>query len=171
MSLDREPGFIYRFRHLRRSASGILVPISDEVVHNLMPYEGLNHMLATEFGGGPQLGNWFIALFAGDYTPARALTADTFAGTATEFTAYSSAGRPAWTPGAPIYGQMDNSAAMAQFTFTGAGTIHGAAILSSNVKGGTSGVLASIVRAGTPKTVAATDVLQVTIQQGFITTD
>lgn len=169
--LDREPGFIYRFRHLRRSACGILVPISDETVHNLMPYEGLNHMLATEFAGGPQLGNWFIGLFGGDYTPTRTLTAATFAGTATEFTGYSSTGRPAWTPGAPAFGQMDNTAAMAQFTFTSAGTIYGAAILSSNVKGGTAGVLASIVRAGAPKTVAATDVLQVTIQQGFTTTD
>lgn len=134
----------------------------ERVDHNLLPSEALAYFLTVGLAGGTQLPAWYLALFAGAYTPAAALTAATFASAATEITSgtqgYSESVRQVWTPGAvgAIGGAgmaLDNVAAKAAFTIrtTTSLTIRGAALLSDSTKGGVGGVIASCARFATDR--------------------
>lgn len=119
---------------------------------NLVPTEGINHILMVALSNTAKLNNFYLALYSGNYTPTAALTAANFAATATEITSgaegYSEATRPAWTPTITSAGVMDNYAAKADFTIVTATslTIRGAAVLSDAVKGATTGVLISAAK-------------------------
>jgi len=121
---------------------------------NLIPTEGLNHILMVTLSNTAKLNNFYLALFSGSYTPTNTLTAANFTSTATEIVSgtegYSQATRPAWAPAAAASGVIDNYAAKADFTIATATTvtIRGAALLSEAVKGSTSGVLISAARYG-----------------------
>lgn len=119
---------------------------------NLVPTEGLNHILMVALSNTAKLNNFYLALYSGNYTPTAALTAANFAATATEIVSgtegYSNATRPGWTPTITAAGVMDNYAAKATFNIVTATslTIRGAALLSDAVKGSTSGVLISAAK-------------------------
>ena len=119
---------------------------------NLVPAEGLNHILMVALSNTAKLNNFYLALYSGNYTPTAALTAAGFAATATEIVSgtegYSNATRPGWTPTITAAGVMDNYAAKATFNIVTATslTIRGAALLSDAVKGSTSGVLISAAK-------------------------
>lgn len=83
-------GFTYLVEHVRGG-----VVIDREVVHNLVPTEGLNYILEAALRGGAALSTWYIALFEGNYTPVAGVTAATFPAAATECTAYDQATRVA----------------------------------------------------------------------------
>lgn len=136
--------------------------VDREVVHNLVPTEGMNHILNTVLKAGTQVPTWYVGLFQGDYIPETSDTMSTLPTEAVEATQYSGAVRPSFTPGAVTGGAVNNSAAQTVFTFTGAATVYGGFISSSNVKGGTSGVLLSVVRFATPKVLDADAELRVT---------
>ena len=125
---------------------------------NLITTEGLNHILSVALRDGSKLNNFYLALYSGNYTPTAALTAATFAATATEIVSgtegYSNATRPQWSPTAPTSGQIDNYTAKAEFNIVTASqvTIYGAALLSDAVKGSTSGVLISAARFASSRT-------------------
>ncbi len=125
---------------------------------NLITTGGLNHILSVALRDGSKLNNFYLAIFSGNYTPTAALTAATFAATATEIVSgtegYSNATRPQWTPAAPASGQIDNYATKAEFNIVTASqvTIYGAALLSDAVKGSTSGVLISAARFASSRT-------------------
>jgi len=124
------------------------------ITPNLVPTEGLNHILMVALSNTAKLNNFYLALYSGSYTPTSALTAAAFPSTATEIVSgtegYSNATRPAWTPAAAAAGQIDSYAAKATFNIATASqvTIRGAALLSSAVKGATTGVLISAARFG-----------------------
>lgn len=147
------------------SNEGIEFPTGNVLVHgeyfddygvepNLLPTEGLNHLLMVALSNTAKLNNFYLALFSGDYTPTAAIKASTFSATATEITSgaegYSQATRPVWTPGSAVSGQIDNNATKAAFNIVTASsvTIRGAALLSDSVKGSGVGVLISIARFG-----------------------
>lgn len=119
---------------------------------NLVPTEGLNHILMVALSNTAKLNNFYLALYSGNYTPTAALTAANFVATATEIVSgtegYSEATRPVWTPTITSAGVMDNYAAKADFTIVTATslTIRGAAVLSDAVKGATTGVLISAAK-------------------------
>jgi hypothetical protein len=119
---------------------------------NLIPTEGLNHILGVALANVSKLNNFYLALFSGNYTPVAGLTAATFTSAATEIISgtegYSEATRRAWVPAAAAGGVIDNYATKASFTIATATqvTIRGAALLSDAVKGSTSGVLISAAR-------------------------
>lgn len=125
---------------------------------NLITTEGLNHILSVALRDGSKLNNFYLAIFSGNYTPTAALTAATFAATATEIVSgtegYSNATRPQWASAAPASGQIDNYATKAEFNIVTASqvTIYGAALLSDAVKGSTSGVLISAARFASSRT-------------------
>jgi hypothetical protein len=135
--------------------------IERERIHNLVPTEGLNHMMATEYKGGAQVTQWYIALFEGNYTPVPDLTANTFPATAVECTAYTAGTRKEFVTGAVNTGTVDNSAAQAEFIFNDDKTIYGGVITSSAAKGSVNGVLGSAVRFPSPKPMQAGDKLTV----------
>lgn len=138
------------------------IVVDREEVHNIMPYEGMNHMLNTMLKSGAQVAQWYIGLYEGAYTPILADTMATFPGTATESSAYDEAIRQNYTPGTVTNGAVDNAAAPAEFTMNATKTIYGMFISSAPTIGATSGTLVSAVRFATAKSVQDDTVLRVT---------
>lgn len=157
MNQQLNGGFEYLVEVLRNGEV-----ISSERVHNLMPTEGLDHILSVAMKGGSQVPTWYIGLFEGNYTPVATDTAATLPGLATESTAYDEATRVAWNEGSIVTGALSNSASKAEFTANAVKTIYGGFISSNQTKGSTTGVLLSVVRFGSPKTLEAGSVLRVT---------
>lgn len=138
------------------------VVLSVEDVTNLIPTEGLNYLLGAGLTGQTAYATWYIALFEGNYTPVGTVTAATFPAAATESTAYTETNRVTWSPGAISAGSVSNTASKAVFTINATKTIYGIAQSSVNTKSATTGVLVSVARFATAKSVVADDILNVT---------
>lgn len=147
--------------HVQYKRAGRL--LGEETIRNLIPTEGLNHILSIVLKGGTQQASWFVALFEGNYTPVLGDTAANFAANATECTSYDSATRPAWTGGSVAAGAVSNVDSKAAFVMSAAKTVYGAALLSSSTKGGTTGVLLSNARFSTAKVLEIDDTLDVAV--------
>jgi hypothetical protein len=138
--------------------------IDRQVDFNLLPEQGLNHLLDVGAGAGTQLTAFYIALFSGNYTPAADDTAANWVGRATEFTSYDEATREVWTSASASGGSKSNSASKAEFTMaTGvtAQNLYGAALCSASAKSATTGKLLAIARFGSTRVVNEDDVLVV----------
>ena len=158
MNETQSVGFEYTIEVLDKDGN-----VTDrEVVHNIMPIEGIHHVLNTVLKGGAQVAQWYIGLYESTYTPTPNDIMATFPTQSVETTEYVSATRMAFTPGALAAGSVDNSANSAEFDFTAAKMIYGGFISSSSAKGSTSGVLLSAVRFGSPKSVDSSSTLRVT---------
>jgi hypothetical protein len=136
--------------------------VDSEVVHNLLPTEGINYLLSAGLKGGSQVTTWYIGLFEGNYVPQSTDTAATFPGLATECTGYSEAARVEWVEGSVAAGTVNNSASRAEFTSNALKTIYGGFITSNPNKGAATGTLLSVVRFSSPKTFELDSVLRVT---------
>ena len=118
---------------------------------NLIPTEGLAHILNVALGTTPKPASYHLALFSAAAQPTASWTAASFASTASEIVSmtegYSSATRPTWTPTNTTTNSIDNMAAgsVAKVTMKTATTltVQGAAMLTSSSKGGTTGALIS----------------------------
>lgn len=128
---------------------------------NVIPTEGLNHILSIVVAGGSQVLTWYMALFEGNVTPGASLTAATFTATTTECTAYDEAARVAFNEGAAAAGVIDNAANRAIFTMNATKTVYGGALLSASAKSATTGTLLAAARFATPRNVVAADELSV----------
>jgi len=119
---------------------------------NLVVAEGILYVLDAALGGTTPITAWYLAPYSGNATPASNWTAANFTSNATEITSntegYSETTRPAWTAGSAATGKIGNLASYAQFTIAASAAIdiYGAGLLSSNVKGGTTGTLVSATR-------------------------
>ena len=135
----------------------------EQVDPNLVPLQGLNYAVDVTARNQTPASAWYIAPFAGAITPASGWTAANFAATASEITSgtegYSQATRPQWVGAAAVNGKSTNLASKASFSIvcTTTLTINGAAMLSSNVKGGTAGVLLSASRFSVARTLTDGD--------------
>jgi hypothetical protein len=138
-----KPSFLWTFTE-KDEAGQVL---SVETVRNLIPVEGLNYILGAAFRGGVQYGTLYCGLFEGNYTPIPGDTMAAFPAAATECTAYTSTTRPAVVFGTVASGNMDNVDNLVVFTGDADRTVYGGFLSTSNVKGGTTGVLCSVVRA------------------------
>ena len=124
----------------------------EQIDSNLLPTEGLTHLLAVALGATAKLPNWYLALYSGAITPTASWTASNFAATASEIVSgtegYSNATRPAFTAGTAAAGEINNLAAKASFTIacTTSINVNGAGLLSNSGKGSTAGVLVSASR-------------------------
>jgi hypothetical protein len=157
MNSEMQGGFEYLIEVLKDG-----VVIDSEVVRNVMPLQGANHILGVALAGASQVSSWYVGLYEGNYVPSGSETAALLPSTATECTAYSSATRAAWTPGSVANGTVNNSASKAEFTFTASKTVYGGFITSAPAKGATTGVLTSVVRFSSPRTLDTDSVLRVT---------
>ena len=164
MNSNAAHGFIYEV--VVRKPDGTLT--QRERVKNLTPVEGLNHFSSVVFKSGLQVATWYIGLFEGNYTPTDDVKAATIAALASECTAYGSAQRVAFVPGAVANGSVDNSASKAEFVMTAARTVYGGFIVSASPKGATTGVLVSAVRFTSPKVLAIGDVLVVVAANSLV---
>lgn len=124
---------------------------------NLIPTEGLAHILNVALGTTPKPASYHLALFSAAAQPQANWTAASFASTASEIVSstegYSSATRPTWTPANTSTNSIDNMAAVAKVTMKTASTltVQGAAMLTSSSKGGTTGVLISASKYAAPR--------------------
>ena len=107
---------------------------------NLVPTAGLNKLLDATFKTGLASPTWYVGLIATGATFALTDTMSSHGGWS-ESLIYSQTSRPAYTPGSVLSGMVDNSASKASFTITSGGTLAGAFLTDSNVKGGTTGTL------------------------------
>ena len=125
---------------------------------NLVVNEGMAHILNVALGATAKPTGYFLALFNGAATPQANWTAASFAATAGEIVSmsegYTSPTRPAWTPGVAATNSIDNMAAVATVTIAATSQISvtGAAMLTSSVRGGTTGVLVSATRYASERT-------------------
>lgn len=142
------------------------IQIAREIAHNLLPLEGLNHLLGVAFKGSTQVVNWYIAPYEGNYVPVMGDTAASFPASAVECSAYDETLRVAFASGAPSGGALDNSSSPAMFSFNANKTLYGAFMVSAAAKGATTGTLISAVKFASPKPVEAGYQLRITA--GFI---
>lgn len=140
---------LYIGGHFTHSANG--EPWSIDA--NLVVNEGLDYLLNAAFGGGAAVTQFFLAPFSGNVTPVATWTGANFAANATEFTAYANATRPQWVEANATAQTISNAASQAEFVFSAGGpyNLYGMALLSSNVKGGTAGILVAATRFATPR--------------------
>jgi hypothetical protein len=128
--------------------------------HNLVVNQGLEHFLGVTLTSVSQITTWYLAIFNGAASPAATWTAANFAANATEITTeYDEANRQTWTPDAIDTGDysVDNDTSPASFTINAALNVEGAALLSSNVKGGTAGILVSATKYAATRVLADGD--------------
>lgn len=131
---------------------------------NLIPDEGINHILDVAVNGATQITTWFFGLYSGAVTPAANWTAATWVATATEITSnttgYSETTRQAWVGTAAASDATSNLASKAVFTIilpSSTLTVNGCAMVSSDVKGGTTGKLISASRFATTRNLSSGD--------------
>ena len=124
---------------------------------NLIPTEGLAHILNVALGTMPKPASYHLALFSAAAQPAANWTAASFASTASEIVSmtegYSAATRPTWTPANTATNSIDNMAAVAKVTMKTASslTVQGAAMLTNSGKGSTAGALISASKYASPR--------------------
>lgn len=133
-----------------------------ETIHNIVPTQGLNHILSVVGNAGTQITTWYLGLFEANYTPVLADTAATFPASSTESTAYAEAVRQTWVEAVPSGGAITNSASKAEFTMNATKTLFGAFLTSSSVKGGITGTLLSAAKFSASKTVDSGDIARIT---------
>jgi|ERR1035437_3202931 hypothetical protein len=136
---------------------------------NILTNEGLNFILQTFFGQG--ITTLYVGLI--DLTSFTAVslndTAAQINGTNgwKENASYSNTTRQTYFAGTAINKSINNTAAKANFTMTGSGTIHGAFVCSSNVKSGVAGKLINaFVSNNGDQVYIAADLIQITVIYG-----
>jgi len=126
---------------------------------NLIVTEGLVYILNVALGSVAKPTAFYIALFSGSTAPTASWTAAQFASVAGEVVSltegYTAATRPVWKPtDAGSTSAIDNTGNVASVTMatTGSLTVTGAALLTSAVRGGTTGTLLSATKYASPRT-------------------
>lgn len=138
----------------------------ERVDSNLIVAEGILYLLEAGLGTNTFDSAHYLALYTGNATPAANWTAANFTTNATESVSgtegYSEAIRQEWTPAAAAAGVIGNLAARATFTIATATTVtvYGAGLLSSSVKGGTTGTLVSASRFASSRILNDTDTFE-----------
>lgn len=138
------------------------VVTDSETVHNLMPTQGMDHLLGVLLLGNSPTTQWYVGVYENPYSPVASDNAATFPALAGESVAYAGTTRLAFTPGTVNLGTIDNSLNPAEFEATEETVFYGGFISSSAARGSTSGILLSAVRFSTPKSVDPTSTLRVT---------
>jgi hypothetical protein len=130
---------------------------------NLVVDVGLNDSLDKHLKGSVYTAAWYVGVVGA--TPTFAV-GDTMGGAHagwTEQTTYDEANRPVLTLGTVASKSVDNSASKAVFTISGTVTLGGAFIVTTNNKGGTTGILYGGGVFSQNRALVDNDVLNVTI--------
>tara|TARA_Y100001956_G_scaffold30282_1_gene29873 strand:- start:16 stop:525 length:510 start_codon:yes stop_codon:yes gene_type:complete len=151
-------GLVYKVETI---VNGIVVDVSIE--HNIMPQQAIDHVASLIRGGGATpISGWYLGIFEDNYVPDGAVTAADLQSIVGESTAYDETERLPWTNSYDGSGFIGNTGSPAEFTMNASKTIYGGFIVSNATKGGTSGIVLSLARFSTAKTVEPGSVLRVT---------
>ena len=142
-------GFVYTVETVNRKTGEV---VEQEVVHNIMPEQGRNHMLNVTLNGMPQTQDWYLLPYGNDYEPQDSDTAATLPTTAGELTNYAGSTRVRINTASAVGGVVSNDANRAEFDFDAEVTVRGLALVSVPNKGSPLGTLLSAVRLSSPKT-------------------
>ena len=133
---------------------------------NLIPTEGLAHILNVALGATAKPAGLYLALFSGATAPAANWGAASFAAVASEIVSqtegYTAATRPLWTPVNTNTGSIDNLASVASLTIATASQLNvtGAALLTNSTRGGTTGALVSASLYAAPRVFQNGDIYE-----------
>lgn len=127
------------------------------------PAEGRNYLIDVAVNGAPQITDFYVAFYEGDYTFRDDDTAANIAARATEITAYTENLRPEVLFSAAVGGTTSNAGQVAQFTLSAPKTVRSFAVLTSAGKGTGIGKLLCVQRLPSPRAYAAGDVVKVPI--------
>ena len=128
-----------------------------QTTQNLVVNEGLSHLLNVALGGKAKPAGYYLALFSGATAPAANWTAANFKDVSAEIVSmtegYTNATRPQWASTDTNTNSIDNFASVAKVTIATSSqlTVTGAAMLTNNVRGGTSGTLISASKYTAPR--------------------
>lgn len=128
-----------------------------QTTQNLVVNEGLSHLLNVALGGKAKPAGYYLALFSGATAPAANWTAANFKDVSAEIVSmtegYTNATRPQWASTDTTTNSIDNFASVAKVTIATSSqlTVTGAAMLTNNVRGGTSGTLISASKYTAPR--------------------
>jgi hypothetical protein len=131
---------------------------------NLLPTEGLVHILNVVLGSTAKAAAFYLALYAGAVAPASSWTAANVTANSTEITSgsegYSESVRQTLTVVDATTASITNAAAKAAFTIITATslTVNGCFLASASAKGATSGVLLSASRFASARSLSNADV-------------
>lgn len=138
-----------RFIDYLRAGFGLLGPVLgplkwSESAQNIVTDAGLDDQLDKYLKGSSYTASFFVGLVSASPVIA---AGDTLASAAwSELTAYTEANRPSPVLGSVSGQSVDNSASRAQFSINAdSQSIGGALLATDNTKGGTSGILYSVV--------------------------
>ena len=131
---------------------------------NLLTTQFLNYLLMCGLHTQSKVANWYLALFAGNVTPATNWVAASFPSAASEIVSavegYTETNRPMFNGTATSTNQVDNlTGGKASYTIASASqlVVRGAALCSDQLKGSTNGVLASASRFAADRTLFGGD--------------
>lgn len=122
---------------------------------NLIPQLGLDLLIQAPFGDAAPVSTFYLGVFTKNYLPTAATKASDIPANMGEFVGYDEETRPLWDKSYDGAGSYDNSSSRAQFTFKQDQVLYGAFLVSEPTKGGNNGLLLSVVRFPSPRSVSA----------------
>lgn len=131
-------------RHAIRRNGMIITPWL--VDPNLVVTEGLTYVLNVSLRAQPQIATFYLAIFAGNYTPIASDNAANMAANSQEFADYTAATRVAWNIDAVMNNRVTNEGNTAVFTVNTPTVIYGAFLVSESAKQSGSGILIAASR-------------------------
>lgn len=147
---------IYFPRHGLQASGEYFDRVNDgewQRTENLVPKESRIAMLNTYLGSKAKPAGFYLALFSGSTAPADNWTGASFAAAANEIVSqtegYAGASRPQFTPVDAVDNTyIDNFASYARVTIATSGSLNvtGAALLTSQARGATTGILISATK-------------------------
>lgn len=161
--MAQRPGFVYTVRHERAGKV-----VDETQTHNLMPFEGINYMFDVAFGGKTQQSRWYVGLYTSPFAPTPDITMNDFNTQVPEMIGYTPANRPHLTFSASANGRVLSNEV--ELNITEEHTVYGAFLSSDQQKGGTAGILGSVVLFNTPKPYSVGDRVFIVVEQHLIST-
>ncbi len=148
---------------------------SDFIVdHNLIVDQGILKALAVNFFTDAKISTWYLALLSGSTTPLASHTAANFATALGEITSttegYSGSVRKTWVSAAPAANVVSNLAAKATFNIVATTTVTatGGALVSTDARGGTTGVLWSAALWSLPRELVGGEPFELGYQTSLV---
>lgn len=140
-------------------------------IPNILPTEGLNHILDVVMGAQAKSSTWYVGIYDQNVTPAAGNTAAVHLGAAGTYGECQDAeydlpvtNRPEYIDVAAAAGVMTNAASKAQFTIAATITVYGAFMTDTQPKTDTTGDLLAAKKFTTARAVVDDDELYVTYQ-------